>query len=42
MNSTSGSSRLDLSGYSWPTNYDSNLTQWPFPAGSSIDPGEFN
>jgi len=36
-----GSSRLDLSGYYLANNYDSNLTQWPFPAGSSIDPGEF-
>jgi len=32
---------LDLSGYFLANNYDTNLTQWQFPAGSSIPPGEF-
>jgi len=36
-----GTNALDLSGYFLASNYDSNLTQWPFPPGSSIAPGEF-
>lgn len=36
-----GANSLDLSGYFLADNYDSNLTQWPFPFGSSIAPGEF-
>lgn len=37
----SGASSIDLSGYYLANNYNSNLTQWPFPPGSSIAPGEF-
>jgi hypothetical protein len=36
-----GTNTLDLNGYFLANNYTSNLTQWPFPAGSSIRPGEF-
>jgi hypothetical protein len=36
-----GATPLDLSGYYLATNYLTGLTQWPFPAGSSIAPGEF-
>jgi hypothetical protein len=36
-----GSTPLDLSGYYLANNYNTNLTQWPFPAGSSIGAGEF-
>jgi hypothetical protein len=32
---------LDLSGYFLANNYDTNLTQWAFPSGASIGPGEF-
>ena len=32
---------LNLSGYFLANNYDTNLTQWQFPAGSSIAPAEF-
>jgi hypothetical protein len=36
-----GTNTLSLEGYFLANNYDSNLTQWPFPSGSSIAPGEF-
>src|SRR5439155_12198400 len=36
-----GTNSLDLSSYFLANNYDTNLTQWPFPAGSSIGPGQF-
>jgi hypothetical protein len=36
-----GLAPIDLSPYYLANNYDTNLTQWPFPAGSSIAPGEF-
>jgi hypothetical protein len=36
-----GTNTLDLSGYYLANNYDTNLTQWQFPVGSSIRPGEF-
>jgi len=36
-----GSNTLNLDGYFLANNYGSNLTQWPFPSGSSIAPGEF-
>jgi hypothetical protein len=35
------SSPLALSGYFLANNYDTNLTQWAFPPGASIAPGEF-
>ncbi len=35
-----GTEALDLSGYYLADNYN-NLTQWPFPAGASIAPGEY-
>jgi regulation of enolase protein 1 (concanavalin A-like superfamily) len=36
-----GANTLSLDGYFLADNYDSNLTPWPFPPGSSIAPGEF-
>ena len=36
-----GASPITLEGYYLADNYDTNLTQWPFPSGSSIAPGEF-
>jgi hypothetical protein len=36
-----GSTALDLSGYFLANNYDTNLTQWPFPPGSSIAAGQY-
>jgi len=36
-----GPAPLDLSGYYLADNYDANLTQWQFPAGASIAPGEY-
>jgi hypothetical protein len=36
-----GSTPVSLNGYYLANNYDTNLTQWPFPAGTSIDPGKF-
>jgi hypothetical protein len=36
-----GGTALDLSGYYLANNYDTNLTQWQFPGGSTIQPGEF-
>ena len=35
-----GASAISLDGYYLANNY-SNINQWPFPAGSSIGPGEF-
>ncbi len=37
----SGQSTIDLSTYYLANNYDTNLTQWRFPDGSAIAPGEF-
>jgi hypothetical protein len=37
----SGSTALNLQGYFLADNYDTNLTQWSFPPGSTIAPGEF-
>jgi hypothetical protein len=37
----SGSSSINLSTYYLANNYNTNLVQWQFPAGSSIAPGEF-
>jgi hypothetical protein len=37
----SGTNTLSLDGYYLADNYDTNLTQWRFPAGSAIGPGEF-
>lgn len=37
----SGQSALDLSGYYLTDNYDTNLTKWQFPAGTSLAPGAF-
>ncbi|MEY2409392.1 MAG: hypothetical protein QOF48_2062 [Verrucomicrobiota bacterium] len=36
-----GPGTLDISGYYLANNYESNLTQWPFPAGTTIGAGEF-
>ena len=36
-----GTNTLDLSGYYLADNYTTNLTQWPFPPGSSLAPGAF-
>jgi len=36
-----GATTLDLSGYYLADNYNLNLTQWQFPVGASIAPGEF-
>jgi hypothetical protein len=36
-----GTTAIDLSTYYLANNYDTNLTQWQFPAGASIEPGEF-
>jgi len=36
-----GTGTLSLEGYFLANNYDSNLTQWAFPPGSSIAAGEF-
>src|SRR6185295_13907866 len=36
-----GTNALNLEGCFLANNYDSNLTQWAFPPGSSIAPGEF-
>lgn len=36
-----GTTTVSLQGYYLANNYESNLTQWAFPAGSSIAPGEF-
>ena len=37
----SGTTTLDLSGYYLADNYTNNLTQWQFPAGSTLAPGAF-
>jgi len=37
----SGATTLDLSGYYLADNYGNNLTQWQFPAGSTLGPGAF-
>jgi hypothetical protein len=37
----SGTNTLDLSGYFLANNYDTNLTQWQFPAGVTIGPRSF-
>ncbi len=37
----SGTNTLSLDGYFLANNYDSNLTQWPFPGGLNLAPGEF-
>jgi hypothetical protein len=36
-----GPTNLDLSGYYLANNYGSNLTQWQFPVGYTLTPGEF-
>lgn len=36
-----GPTNVDLSGYYLADNYSSNLTQWQFPAGYTLAPGEF-
>lgn len=36
-----GTNAISLSGYFLANNYDSNLTQWAFPVGSSIAAGEY-
>jgi hypothetical protein len=36
-----GTTAVNLEPYYLANNYDTNLTQWPFPAGASIAPGEF-
>jgi hypothetical protein len=36
-----GSSTVNLSGLFLADNYDTNLTQWAFPNGASIGPGQF-
>ena len=36
-----GTNVISLDGYYLANNYDTNLTQWPFPAGQSIAPGKF-
>ena len=36
-----GTNAVDLSNYFLANNYFSNLSQWPFPAGSILGPGEF-
>jgi len=36
-----GATPLDLGGYYLANNYDTNLTQWQFPAGATIAPREF-
>ena len=36
-----GPTVISLDGYFLSDNYDSNLTQWPFPSGTSLAPGEF-
>ncbi len=36
-----GTNTLPLEGYFLADNYTTNLTQWPFPPGSRIAPGEF-
>src|SRR5262249_4418318 len=36
-----GTNVLSLDGYFLANNYDSNLTQWAFPSGRTIAPGEF-
>jgi hypothetical protein len=36
-----GASPMSLNGYFLANNYNSNLTQWPFPSGISIDAGKF-
>ncbi len=36
-----GTNTLPLDGYFLADNYTANLTDWPFPPGSSIAPGEF-
>ena len=36
-----GTNTISLDGYYLANNYDTNLTQWPFPAGHSIQPGKF-
>ena len=36
-----GTNIVDLSGYYLADNYDTNLTQWQFPSGTTIAPGEF-
>ena len=37
----SGNTTVDLSGYFLADNYTSNLTQWAFPAGATIAPGQY-
>lgn len=36
-----GTNAVDLSGYYLADNYDTNLTQWQFPSGTTIAAGEF-
>src|SRR4030095_10037006 len=36
-----GTNTLNLDEYFLADNYNSNLTQWPFPPGTSIGPGQF-
>ncbi len=36
-----GAAPEDLTGYYLANNYNSNLTQWAFPAGTTLNPGEF-
>jgi regulation of enolase protein 1 (concanavalin A-like superfamily) len=36
-----GTNTLNLEGYFLANNYDSNLTQWAFPVGNSLAPGQF-
>ena len=36
-----GTTNVDLSSYYLATNYGGNLTQWQFPAGYTLAPGEF-
>jgi Lamin Tail Domain/Putative Ig domain len=37
----SSASPVSLDGYFLANQYDNNLTQWPFPAGTALAPGEF-
>ncbi len=36
-----GSNPVSLNGYYLAANYDTNLTEWPFPASAIINPGQF-
>lgn len=37
----SGATPINLSGYFLANNYSSNLTEWPFPPGATLAPGEY-